>query len=239
MRTDSVPSGKTRPGNEQSMSKHEDLQRVLDSGIVAVIRARSGEQLVKVAQALYDGGIDVLEVTFTVPGVLDILSAVRRELGDKVLLGAGTVLDTETARAAFLAGAEYIVSPCVNVDVIRLCNRYDKLVMPGAFTPTEVMTAWEAGADIVKVFPADIGGPSYLKTLHGPLPQVRLMPTGGVDLNTCSEFLKAGACAVGLGSALVEKQAVETGDMNRIRTLAEQYVEIVRKFRQQNDRSAT
>jgi 2-dehydro-3-deoxyphosphogluconate aldolase/(4S)-4-hydroxy-2-oxoglutarate aldolase len=213
------------------MSKERDLQRVLDSGIVAIIRASSGEQLVDVARALHDGGISVLEVTFTVPGVLDIISAVRKDLGDKVLVGAGTVLDTESARAAFLAGAEFIVSPCVNTEVIKLCNRYSKLSMPGAFTPTEVVTAWEAGADVVKVFPADVGGPNYLKALHGPLPQIRLLPTGGVDLNTITSFLKAGACAVGLGSALVEKKAVETGDFERLRSLSAQYVELVKKAR--------
>ena len=183
------------------MSKQDDLQRVLDLGIVAIIRAPSGELLVDVAKTLYEAGIDVIEVTFTVPNILQIISDVHKELGDKILLGAGTVLDPESARAAFLAGAEFIVSPCVNTDVIRLCNRYDKLVMPGALTPTEVLTAWEAGADIVKVFPADIGGPKYLKAIHGPLPQVRLLPTGGVDLNTLEDFMNAGACAVGLGSS--------------------------------------
>jgi 2-dehydro-3-deoxyphosphogluconate aldolase/(4S)-4-hydroxy-2-oxoglutarate aldolase len=213
------------------MSKHDDLQRVLNSGIVAIIRAQSGDQLVEVARALYEGGIDVLEVTFTVPGVLDIIAAVRRELGDKVLVGAGTVLDPESARAALLAGAEFLVSPCVNRDVIRLCNRYDKLMMPGALTPTEILAAWEAGADIIKVFPADIGGPNYLKAVHGPLPHVRLLPTGGVDLETIASFIKAGACAVGLGSALVEKKAVETGNFARIRSLAEQYVQLVKTTR--------
>jgi 2-dehydro-3-deoxyphosphogluconate aldolase/(4S)-4-hydroxy-2-oxoglutarate aldolase len=213
------------------MSRHEDLSRVLKSGIVAVIRSTSSEQLVEVAKALYEGGVDVLEVTFTVPRALEIIAAVRKALGEKVLLGAGTVLDPETARDAFLAGAEFLVAPTVNVDVIRLGNRYDKLVMPGAFTPTEILTAWEAGAQIIKVFPADIGGPAYLKTLHGPLPQVRLLPTGGVNLNTIADFLKAGACAVGLGGALVEPKAVEAGDMARIRSLAAQYVEIVRQTR--------
>lgn len=215
------------------MSRESDLQRVLDTGIVSIIRADSGEQLVDVATALYEGGIDVIEVTFTVPGVLDIIAAVRKKLGDRILLGAGTVLDTETARAAILAGAEFIVTPTVNVDVIRMCNRYSKVIMPGGFTPTEVLTAWEAGADIVKVFPADTGGPSHLKALLGPLPQVKLLPTGGVDLETLPGFIKAGACAVGLGSALVEKQAVASGDMNRIRSLAEQYVDCVRKARGQ------
>lgn len=213
------------------MDRLEALQKTLDTGIVSIIRAKSGEQLVEVAKALYEGGIDVIEVTFTVPGVLDIISAVKQELGDRILLGAGTVLDTESARAAILAGAEFIVTPTVNPDVIRLCNRYSKAIMPGAFTPTEILTAWEAGADIVKVFPADVGGPGYLKAVHGPLPQVRLLPTGGVDLETLPAFVKAGACAVGLGSALVEKSAVESGDMDRIRSLAEQYVALLARTR--------
>ena len=213
------------------MSRHEDLSRVAGSGIVAVLRSTSSEQLVEVARALYEGGVEVLEVTFTVPRALEIIAAVRKALPDQVLLGAGTVLDPETARAAFLAGAEFLVAPTVNPDVIKLAHRYDKLVMPGAFTPTEILTAWEAGADIIKVFPADIGGPAYLKTLHGPLPQVRLLPTGGVNLATIADFLKAGACAVGLGSALVEPKAVEAGDMDRITSLAQQYVEIVRQAR--------
>ncbi|MGD9856644.1 MAG: 2-dehydro-3-deoxyphosphogluconate aldolase [Planctomycetaceae bacterium] len=172
------------------MSRHNDLQRVLDSGLVAIIRAPSGKQLVDVAEALLAGGIEVIEVTFTVPGVLDIISRVRDALGDRILLGAGTVLDTESARAALLAGAEFIVTPTVNTAVIDLCNRYDKVVMPGGFTPTEVLTAWEAGADVVKVFPSEIGGPNHLK---GPFPQIRLLPTGGVNFDTCGDFVRAGA----------------------------------------------
>jgi 2-dehydro-3-deoxyphosphogluconate aldolase/(4S)-4-hydroxy-2-oxoglutarate aldolase len=217
------------------MNRPQQLQRILDGGIVAIIRADSGEQLVNVARALCDGGIDVIEVTFTVPGVLDIISAVHIELGDRILLGAGTVLDTESARAAILAGAEFIVCPTVNPDVIQLCNRYDKVVLPGAFTPTEVLTAWQAGADIVKIFPAEIGGPAYLKALHGPLPQVRLLPTGGVNLETISDFIAAGACAVGLGSALVEKQAVAEGNVDRIKELAGQFVESVRIAREASE----
>ncbi|MGD9856169.1 MAG: bifunctional 4-hydroxy-2-oxoglutarate aldolase/2-dehydro-3-deoxy-phosphogluconate aldolase [Planctomycetaceae bacterium] len=213
------------------MSRHQDLQRVLDGGLVAIIRAPSGEQLVDVAEALLEGGIDVIEVTFTVPGVLEILSRVRDALGDRILLGAGTVLDTESARAAMLAGAEFIVTPTVNTAVIDLCNRYDKVVMPGGFTPTEVLTAWEAGADVVKVFPAEIGGPNHLKALKGPFPQIRLLPTGGVNLDTLGDFVRAGACAVGLGSALVEKDALARGDMTRIRDLARQYVECMKAAR--------
>jgi 2-dehydro-3-deoxyphosphogluconate aldolase/(4S)-4-hydroxy-2-oxoglutarate aldolase len=211
--------------------KSQQLQHVLDRGIVAILRAPSGELLADVAEALYESGIDVIEVTFTVPGILEILNQVQKRLGHKILLGAGSVLDTETARAAILAGAQYIVSPTVNVDVIKLCQRYGKLVMPGALTPTEVLTAWEAGADIVKIFPADLGGPAYLKSLHGPLPQIRLMPTGGVNLETLESFVKAGACAVGLGTALVETAAVQSGNLKRIRDLAGQYVELMKKAR--------
>ena len=211
------------------MAKADQLRRVFDSGIVAVIRAKSGEILADVAEALLAGGVEVMEVTFTVPHALRVLERVADRVGDRALLGAGTVLDTETTRAAILAGAEFIVSPSTNADVIRLCRRYDKAVMPGALTPTEVVAAWEAGADIVKVFPADaVGGASYLKALQGPLPQVKLMPTGGVNLDTAADFLKAGACALGVGGALVESKAVEDGDLARIESLARQYVEIVR-----------
>ena len=216
------------------MSRETDLGRVLDGGIVAIIRAPSGEQLVDVARALSEGGIDVIEVTLTVPGALDVVAAIRRELGDRILLGVGTVLDAESARAALLAGAEFIVSPTVNLDVIGMCRRYDKLVMPGAFTPTEVLTAWEAGADLVKIFPANIGGPGHLDALRGPLPQIRLLPTGGVNLETLPDFMAAGACAVGLGSSLVEKQAVLEGDMDRIRDLAGQYVALMQQVRGKN-----
>src|SRR5207249_10272348 len=142
----------------------------------------------------------------------------------RLLLGAGTVLDTETARAVLLAGAEYVVAPTVNRDVIRLCQRYDKLVMPGAFTPTEILSAWEAGADIVKVFPAEVVGPAFFKALRGPLPQIRLMPTGGVDLTTAATFLKAGACCLGVGSQLVDPQLVAARAHDRLRDLAAKYV---------------
>ena len=213
------------------MSRHADLTQVLDRGAVAIIRASSGELLVDVSKAIYAGGLDVIEVTFTVPGVLDILAQTKRELGDKILLGAGTVLDTESARAAILAGAEFIVTPTVNTDVIDLCNRYDKLIMTGAFTPTEVLTAWEAGADIIKVFPAFVGGPAYLKALHGPLPQIPLMPTGGVDLETLPAYLKAGACAVGLGSSLVTSQMVEAGDLDGIQKLTAENMGKIKELR--------
>ncbi|WP_169976878.1 bifunctional 4-hydroxy-2-oxoglutarate aldolase/2-dehydro-3-deoxy-phosphogluconate aldolase [Tautonia rosea] len=215
------------------MSREATLKRVLDCGIVAVVRSESGEQLADVVRALADGGVTAAEITFTVPDATEVIRVVRKALGDRIVLGAGTVLDPETARAALLAGAEFLVSPTVNTEVIRLCRRYDKAIMPGAFTPTEVLTAWEAGADIVKVFPADVGGPGYLKALRGPLPQVRVMPTGGVDLTTAESFLKAGACCLGVGSSMVEPEAIRTGNLDRLRSLAEQYVAIVRKFRGQ------
>jgi len=214
------------------MSKDANLSRMVESGVVAVVRAPSGELLVDVAQALLDGGVQTIEITFTVPGAQRILEQVADRLGDKVLLGAGTVLDPETARTALLAGAQFIVAPTLNLDVIRLCRRYDKAVIPGALTPTEVLTAWEAGADIVKVFPSGFTGPGYLKAIHGPLPQVRLMPTGGVNLQTAADFLRAGACALGVGGALVERKAVLAGDMARIESLARQFAQIVKETRQ-------
>jgi len=215
------------------MPRDATVSRITTSGVVAILRAPSGEVLLDVAEALWAGGVEAIEVTFTVPGAHHVLEQVADRLGDKILLGAGTVLDPETARIALLAGAEFIVGPNVNLEVIRLCRRYDKAVMPGALTPTEVLTAWEAGADIVKIFPSELTGPQYLKALHGPLPQVRLLPTGGVNLQTAAEYLRAGACALGIGGALVEPKAIAARDMTRIESLAAQYVEIVKNARQQ------
>src|SRR4051794_19239921 len=209
------------------MSKEQQQQRVLDSGIVAVVRSPDSQQLVEVCRALAENGVTVVEITMTVPDALDVVRQVRKALGDRLLLGAGTVLDAETARAALLAGAEFLVAPTVNLDVIRLCRRYGKLVMPGAFTPTEILAAWEAGADVVKVFPADVVGPAFFKAMRGPLPQVRLMPTGGVDLTTAAAFLQAGACCLGVGTQLVEPKAVAEGNFERLRELARQYVAVV------------
>ncbi|MBL8794508.1 MAG: bifunctional 4-hydroxy-2-oxoglutarate aldolase/2-dehydro-3-deoxy-phosphogluconate aldolase [Planctomycetia bacterium] len=213
------------------MSKEDQLRKVLDGGIVAIVRSPDSGLLVDACRALAEGGVTTVEITMTVPNALDVLRQVRQALGDRLLLGAGTVLDPETARAVLLAGAEYIVSPTVNLDVIRLCQRYDKLVMPGAFTPTEILAAWEAGADIVKVFPAEVVGPPYFKAVRGPLPQIRLMPTGGVDLNTAAAFLKAGACCLGVGSQLVDPKLVAERNFSRLRELAGQYVEIVKRTR--------
>ncbi|WP_437186579.1 bifunctional 4-hydroxy-2-oxoglutarate aldolase/2-dehydro-3-deoxy-phosphogluconate aldolase [Planctomicrobium sp. SH668] len=207
------------------------VEKILDRGLVAIIRAENGDQLLEVSKALIAGGIDVIEVTFTIPDVLKTLTEIKTALGDQILLGAGTVLDPETARAAILAGAEYIVTPVVREEVIKLCRRYNVPCLAGAYTPTEVLTAWEAGAEIVKLFPGEIGGPAHLKALKGPLPQIRIMPTGGVNLDTLPEFIKAGACAVGMGSSLVEKDALARGDMQRIQQLAAAYVAKLKECR--------
>ncbi len=213
------------------MNKEETLSRLHNTGVVAVVRAPDGEVLMDVARALVEGGVDAIEITFTVPGAEKVLAQVAAGLGSSVVLGAGTVLDTETARVALLAGADFVVSPVVNLEIIQMCRRYSKAVLPGALTPTEVLTAWEAGADVVKVFPSDLTGPSYLKALHGPLPQVRLMPTGGVNLQTTADFIRAGAWAVGAGGSLVEKAAVANRDFARITSLAREFTTIVKQTR--------
>jgi 2-dehydro-3-deoxyphosphogluconate aldolase / (4S)-4-hydroxy-2-oxoglutarate aldolase len=213
------------------MPKPNDLDRILNCGIVAVLRAASGEHIADVAEALFAGGIEGIEVTFSVPRAVKVLEQVADRLGDKIVLGAGTVLDPETARAAMLAGARFIVSPTTNLDVIRLCRRYSCLVFPGALTPTEILTAWEAGADIVKVFPSDLTGPGYLKAVSRPLPQIRLMPTGGVNLQTAADFIKAGACALGIGSDLADPQAIADRQFDKLTALARQYADIVRTAR--------
>lgn len=213
------------------MSREDDMRRVLACGIVAVVRSTESAPLVDVCRALADGGVDVAEITFTVPDALDVLKAARKALGDRMLLGAGTVLDPETARAAFLAGAEYIVSPTLDTEVIAMARRYGKLVMPGCFTPTEILKAWNAGADIIKVFPAEVVGPAYFKAVRGPLPQVRMMPTGGVDLNTAASFLEAGACCLGIGSQLIDPTAVAGRKFDLISQKAAKYREIIKAHR--------
>jgi 2-dehydro-3-deoxyphosphogluconate aldolase/(4S)-4-hydroxy-2-oxoglutarate aldolase len=213
------------------MSTATILDRILNCGIVAVVRAEKGDQLVEVAEALLAGGVEAIEVTFTVPAAHKVIERVAERLGDRIVLGAGTVLDPETARIAILSGAHYIVAPNVNTQVIETCRRYSKPVMPGALTPTEVITAWEAGADVVKVFPSDFFGPKYLKALHGPLPHIRLMPTGGVNLQTAREFLQCGACALGVGTSLVDNQTVAAREFGKIEGLARQFVQIVREYR--------
>ena len=207
------------------------LDRILDCGVVAVLRADSSSELLDVSKALREGGVVAIEVTMTVPGALKLIEEAASQMQDTIV-GVGSVLDPETARSAILGGAEYVVSPILNLDVIQMAKRYGKVVMPGAFTPTEILTAWQAGADVVKVFPASAGGPSYFKDIKGPLPQVRLMPTGGVDIKTTPEFIKAGACAVGAGSAMADKVAVANRDWKKLTETASGFVEVVRKARE-------
>ena len=184
-------------------------QRLIEeSGIVAIVRLDSSAQLVEVARAVANGGINVIEFTMTTPDALKIIEVSVREFGEELLLGAGTVLDAETARSAILAGAEFIVAPTLDRGVIETCRRYGKVSIPGAYTPTEILTAWEGGADFVKVFPAEAGGPGYLKAIRAPLPQVKLIPVGGVSIENAADYIRAGAAAVAIGSNLVDKKTV-------------------------------
>lgn len=205
---------------------------MIDTGIVAVIRASGSAELMDVIGALKEGGIRAIEVTMTTPNALEVIRETTDRFGDDVLVGVGSVLDAETARMAMLAGAQFVVGPVLNLDVIRVCRRYDKIVIPGAFTPTEILTAWESGADVVKVFPATKLGPSFFKDVRGPLPQVRLTPTGGVTAETAPEFIRAGAVFVGAGSALVDKKAVAQGRFDVITETAERFVVSIRAARE-------
>lgn len=217
------------------MTKEEQLKGLMDSGIVAVIRTEDGDELVSICKALAAGGVMGCEITMTSPGATEAIAKAARALQGKALIGAGSVLDPETARIAILAGAEFIVSPVLNQAVIRMCKRYGKIVIPGAFTPTEILSAWEAGADVVKVFPATKLGPSFLKDLKGPLPQVKLTPTGGVNLGNLGEFLQAGALFVGVGSALVNKNMIREKDWEGLTRLASDYVQAARKARRREN----
>ena len=206
------------------------VDRIKACGVVAVIRSDSPNELLDVSKALREGGVVAIEITTTVPGALKVIEEASAKMTDTII-GVGSVLDPETARAAILSGAEYIVCPVLNTAVIEMAKRYGKAVMPAGLTPTEILTAWQAGADVVKVFPASIGGPSYFKDIKGPLPQVELMPTGGVDINTTPEFIKAGACAVGAGSAMVDKQAVKDRNWAKLTETARKFVEAVASAR--------
>ena len=212
-------------------TKLDNLAHVKESAIVAVIRASSGDKLVEVAKALVEGGVNVLEVTFTVPKALSAIEMVADSVGDRAIVGAGTVLDSETARAAMLAGAEFIVSPGTNFDVIEMCQRYDKIVMPGGFTPTEIINAWQAGADVVKVFPSEFFGSNYLKSILAPLPQVRLIPTGGVNLETALGYLDAGAFALGVGGALASAKLIDANKFDEIRGRASTFASKIKEYR--------
>jgi 2-dehydro-3-deoxyphosphogluconate aldolase/(4S)-4-hydroxy-2-oxoglutarate aldolase len=213
------------------MLKAEVLEQCRAIGLVPVLRAESVDKALALAEAIAAGGVTVLEITMTVPGAMQVMRKLAETRPD-ILIGAGTVLDPETARMCILEGAQFVVSPALNVKTIEMCHRYSIAVLPGALTPTEIVTAWEAGADVVKVFPASaMGGASYLKSIKAPLPQVELIPTGGVSLATAEDFLKAGAFALGVGADLVDAKAMAEGRAEKVTETAKKYLEIVRKFR--------
>jgi len=201
---------------------------ILESKIIAVIRMADAGRVFEVAEALRKGGVNILEITMTVPGALDIIRTMAEKKPEGVLVGAGTVLDGETAAAAIWSGADFIVSPIAEPGMIAACRAHDAFVAPGAFTPTEIVSAWDKGADIVKVFPATSVGPQYFRDLKGPFPQIRLMPTGGVTVENARDFIKAGASAVGIGTALLDKKAIEAGDWGVLTERARQLVESLR-----------
>ncbi|MDA1193113.1 MAG: bifunctional 4-hydroxy-2-oxoglutarate aldolase/2-dehydro-3-deoxy-phosphogluconate aldolase [Candidatus Poribacteria bacterium] len=208
------------------MDRQTQREHILECRVIAIIRTDSSSDLVSAVNALADGGIDVVEITMTTPNALDAIRAARKECPD-VLLGVGSVLDSETARAAILAGAQYVVTPVLRPDVIQTCHRYGCVVAPGAFTPTEIFTAHELGADFVKVFPVNHLGPSYLKDLLAPMPQLNLIPTGGITATNAREYLDAGACAVGVGSAVVRKEWVSAGRFDLLTEAARALVDSI------------
>jgi 2-dehydro-3-deoxyphosphogluconate aldolase/(4S)-4-hydroxy-2-oxoglutarate aldolase len=214
------------------MTAKEILSLITEVGIVPVVRASTAEAAIQAVEACFNGGIRAAEITMTVPGAVRALEKVADRFGDRLMLGAGTVLDPETARICMLAGAQFFVTPALRVSTIEIVKRYSKVICPGALTPTEVLTAWEAGADVVKVFPCgNVGGAKYIKALKGPFPQIEMIPTGGVNLETAGEFLKAGACAVAVGGELVDVKSIKEGRLDVIEERARQYLAAVAKAR--------
>ena len=214
------------------MTAQQILSTITDIGIVPVVRTPTAEAALRSVDAIFRGGVRAAEVTMTVPGALKALEKLADQFGDKIILGAGTVLDPETARSCMLAGAQFFVTPSLKLATIEMARRYSKVICAGALTPTEVLTAWEAGADVVKVFPANaVGGAKYIKALKGPLPQVEMIPTGGVNLETAGEFLKAGACAVAVGGELVDAKLIKENRYEEMEARARQYLEVIAKAR--------
>ena len=213
-------------------SREKAIGLIREVGLVPIVRAPSPEDAFRAAEAIISGGIGVAEITMTVPNAIRVMERVAERYGDKVLLGAGTILDPESCRAALLAGAEFIVTPSLDVRVIEMARRYSKPCFPGALTPTEVLTAWQAGADMVKIFPAGpVGGPKYIKALKGPFPQIDFVPTGGVNLETTPEFIKAGAAAVAVGGELVDLKALREDKLEVITSNARRFLDAVRSAR--------
>ncbi|MDR3719445.1 MAG: bifunctional 4-hydroxy-2-oxoglutarate aldolase/2-dehydro-3-deoxy-phosphogluconate aldolase [Bryobacteraceae bacterium] len=214
------------------MTKQTILSTIKEIGLVPVVRTPSADSAFKAIEAIYAGGVLTAEITMTVPGALKALEKLADQFGDRILLGAGTVLDPETCRACILAGAQFFVAPSLNFKTIEMAHRYSKPIMPGALTPTEVLAAWDAGADIVKVFPCgNVGGPKYIKALKGPFPQIEMIPTGGVNLATTGDFLKAGACAVAVGGELVDGKTIKEGNYPVFTERAKQFLEVVKAAR--------
>src|ERR1044072_8586048 len=214
------------------MSKTVIVNAIEELGLVPVVRAASADEAMRAIDAIKEGGISVLEITMTVPGAVGVIEEVVKRYGAEATVGAGTVLDPETARVCILAGAQFVVSPALNIDTIAICRRYGVPIIPGALTPTEVVTAWTAGADLVKIFPAgSLGGASYIKNLKGPLPQIKLIPTGGVSLKTAADFIKAGASALGVGTDLVDVKAIRAGQAHLITERAKQFIDIIQQAR--------
>lgn len=213
------------------MTKTKSLNLIRRSGVIAIMRAQSPKQLMAAADAIKKGGVRVIEVTMTTPGALDVIKEAANKYGQQVLFGAGTVLDAETARAAILAGAEFVVAPTLNLEMVALCNRYSVPVVPGCYTPTEMLTAWEAGADMIKLFPASVGGPSLVKAIRAPLPQLEIVPVGGVNLDTAADFIRNGAAALGVGSSLINQKLLDAGDMDELTRRAAAFIQEVKKGR--------
>jgi 2-dehydro-3-deoxyphosphogluconate aldolase/(4S)-4-hydroxy-2-oxoglutarate aldolase len=217
---------------EDSMEKRDVFNRMIAEGLIPVVRVTSAKEAIDVADAIKEGGVTSIEITMSVQGAIDVIKELTQKYRDEIIMGAGTVLDTETGRAALLAGAQFIVSPTLNLDLIQLAHRYSAVVIPGTMTPTEILAAWNAGADMVKVFPAaQLGGPEYLKALRGPLPQILLVPTGGVNLQNAGAFIKAGATALGVGGELVDKKAIKEKKFNVITENARAYLKAIREAR--------
>jgi len=216
------------------MDHQKGLDIIRETGVIAIMRTQSSEQLLRAADAIREGGVRAIEVTMNTPGALAVIEqavARYRHADQEVLFGAGTVLDAESARAAILAGAQFIVAPSFSPALVEICRRYSVPVMPGAYTPTEIVTAWECGADMIKIFPAGVGGPALIKALKAPLPQIELVPVGGVKLENTADFVRAGAAAVGVGSALINQELLDSQDFGTLTERARRFMEEVARGR--------
>ena len=214
-----------------AISGTEALNSIKEKGVVAIMRANNSDHLLIAADAIKAGGVNAIEVTMTTPDALDVIKKATTKYGDDVIFGIGSVLDSETARAAILAGAQFVVCPTLDLKTIAICKRYSVPVMPGAYTPTEVLTAWQAGADMVKIFPASVGGPGFIKALKGPLPQIKLVPVGGVSLDNTADFIRAGAETVGVGGSLINQKLLQAKEFDAIADNARRYCEEVERGR--------